>query len=609
MKSTRMCLIALIAVLALGAALTGSMVTPAWAVSGAAFTTVDEAVDGPDRCLNGNPGVNCNIYTGKEFVWLNGGPVANNLTDGDYFFAVLVPGGQPSPNDASTVPDDGTGTPKNLSDDFDAHTNRTFTVSGGNVFVYLGTHDFDNVNDPANPKIRLMPYSDTTNPGGVYILAICSLANGYPVDPRDCKYDAFKVQEAPPQQQGEIDVFKFCDANANGILEPAELALGLQGWQIDVTNSSSCSGPTDANGLKACPNLDQDTYSVAEALQAGFKHTATCVDGPCGTGTCSLTAGVCTSNGDCPSGETCIVPPPPTDSASITITGGDVHSVDFGNVGLSTISGRKFDDRNANGVDNSEAGIAGIKVTLTGTAANGTAVSLCTVTASNGSYSFPDLLPGAYTVSEVKPAGTIATTPTSCQEQLTLDAVCGGTSQTCNFGNACLGAGGGLTLGFWSNKNGQALFGADDFAAMVALNLRNANGTAFDPTSYSQFRTWLLNANATNMAYMLSAQLAAMKLNTVNGSPFVSPSALLFAGTAPAGCTVPGLSTLGFITVGDLITAADTASNHSLATDGNTTAAGQARTCQEFMKNALDRANNNLNFVVACPTDFGATCP
>src|SRR5206468_12328431 len=60
-------------------------------------------------------------------------------------------------------------------------------------------HDFD------SNKIRLMPYDDTTNNGGVYILAICSLDNGYPVSPSDCKYDAFKVktgeEELPPAQE------------------------------------------------------------------------------------------------------------------------------------------------------------------------------------------------------------------------------------------------------------------------------------------------------------------------------------------------------------------------------------------------------------------------
>jgi hypothetical protein len=153
--------------------------TSASAVSGAGFTTVDVAVDGAGHCANGNPSVNCNIYNGKQFVWLNGGPSAAKIRpDGDYFFAVLAPGGQPAAND---------GIAKNLSDDFDAYTNRTFTITNGEVSAYSGTHTLD------LPLIRLYPYADTPNPGGVYILAICSLAKGYPVKASACKYDAFKV--------------------------------------------------------------------------------------------------------------------------------------------------------------------------------------------------------------------------------------------------------------------------------------------------------------------------------------------------------------------------------------------------------------------------------
>ena len=70
----------------------------------------------------------------------------------------------------------------------------------------------------------------------------------------------------------------------------------------------------------------------------------------------------------------------------------------------------------------------------------------------------------------------MATTPTSVAVTLPPPA-------TVEFGNLCLGAGGGLTLGFWSNKNGKALFGADDLALMVSLNLRNASGSNFDPAT------------------------------------------------------------------------------------------------------------------------------
>jgi hypothetical protein len=188
---TTVTLLAVVATLAVG--LFG--MSNASAVSSAGFTSVDESVDGTGHCQNGNPNVNCNIYDGKQYVWLNGGPVGAALSDGTYFFAVLAPSGQADPND---------GPAQNLSDDFDPYTNRTFTVSGGSV-SYSGSHDLD------GNKIRLADYADTPNPGGVYILAICSLAGGYPVNPSDCKYDAFKVSEQPVTPASPLTITK--DAN------------------------------------------------------------------------------------------------------------------------------------------------------------------------------------------------------------------------------------------------------------------------------------------------------------------------------------------------------------------------------------------------------------
>ncbi len=83
--------------------------------------------------------------------------------------------------------------------------------------------------------------------------------------------------------------------------------------------------------------------------------------------------------------------------------------------------------------------------------------------------------------------------------------------------------GNGRTIGFWGNKNGAAvLTGAGQVgwvAQLNSLNLRNSNGTDFvlsgtNPQASSALATWLSNANATNMQYMLSAQLAATWLNT-----------------------------------------------------------------------------------------------
>jgi hypothetical protein len=160
-------------------------------VNGADFTTMNTSFDGTGHCLNGNGNVNCNIYNGKQYVWTNGGPDANKLLpDGYYFFAVLIPSGQPNPND---------GGPGNLSDDYDTYQNRTFRVTNGEISSYSGSHiqDIDE-NDNNERKIRLYPYADTTNNGGVYIMATCFLGTtagqfSYPVAPKTCKYDAFKV--------------------------------------------------------------------------------------------------------------------------------------------------------------------------------------------------------------------------------------------------------------------------------------------------------------------------------------------------------------------------------------------------------------------------------
>jgi hypothetical protein len=197
--------------------------------------------------------------------------------------------------------------------------------------------------------------------------------------------------------------------------------------------------------------------------------------------------------------------------------------------------------------------------------------------------------PGAYNVTEFPAIEKNWMCTAAPSNPVTVAA---GDNTTVAFGNLCLGAGGGLTLGFWSNKNGQALFGSDDLALMVSLNLRNANGTGFDPVNYSTFRTWLLSATATNMAYMLSAQLAAMELNVNNGK--VNGSALIFApGTTSA-------NALGFATVNAIMAEANT----ELGTHGTALSGDAWRTYQEALKNALDNANNNKTFVQPTPGPF-----
>jgi hypothetical protein len=187
-------------------------------VSGGVFTSTNPS-DDTDPAVNHNlcqnskdsnaPAIDCNIYFSKSFVWLSGGPGPSALPDGTYFFAVVVPGGQnTSPNDGGdlNLSDATADLPAGTLGSGDSYLNRVFTVSGG-VISYAGTHDFD----PTRHMIRLMPYDNTTNSGGEYSMAVCNLGatlldeggnfagyEGYPADASKCKYDNFKVDATKP---------------------------------------------------------------------------------------------------------------------------------------------------------------------------------------------------------------------------------------------------------------------------------------------------------------------------------------------------------------------------------------------------------------------------
>ena len=68
-----------------------------------------------------------------------------------------------------------------------------------------------------------------------------------------------------------------------------------------------------------------------------------------------------------------------------------------------SIAGRVYLDANNNGMDDGEEGIEEVVVTLTGTDANGNAVSLTTMTDECGNYIFEDVMPGTYTLTETQP--------------------------------------------------------------------------------------------------------------------------------------------------------------------------------------------------------------
>jgi hypothetical protein len=243
----------------------------------------------------------------------------------------------------------------------------------------------------------------------------------------------------------------------------------------------------------------------------------------------------------------------------------------------------KFYDTNRDGLlSEGEVGIVGWKIQLY--RLNGDYVLYdTTYTDEDGGYYFADLPRGTYKVVEVLPNSSWMATTVTEYAGISIN----GTDVTGkDFGNVCMGSG-GLTPGFWSNKNGEAVFNANSrtyLSGLKSLNLKDVTSRGvvdFDPGSYAVFRDWLVNRNAVEMEYQLSAQLASMWLNVQAG--FVSGNHYVYE------------EGLGFITIGDLLTRADLAMGRkSVAT----------RAELQLLKNALDHANNNMNFLQPRPCPF-----
>ena len=69
------------------------------------------------------------------------------------------------------------------------------------------------------------------------------------------------------------------------------------------------------------------------------------------------------------------------------------------------MSGTAYDDANKNGTfDSGEATLANVSVTLSGTDSNGNSVSKTTLTSSNGTYSFTNLVAGTYSLTATVPS-------------------------------------------------------------------------------------------------------------------------------------------------------------------------------------------------------------
>ncbi len=153
---------------------------------------------------------------------------------------------------------------------------------------------------------------------------------------------------------------------------------------------------------------------------------------------------------------------------------GDSFTVNGDTPPATSLSGVVFSDSNDDGqVDSGEPGISGVPITLTGIDDLGNAVNLSQSTDMAGSYVFLNLRPGTYTISEsqqpvgytpgIASVGTCGGTVSG--SQFTVSLAVGVNAMNYNYGErpaatSAVHSGQTAGIGFWNNKNGQALIKA-----------------------------------------------------------------------------------------------------------------------------------------------------
>ncbi|MBI5476108.1 MAG: T9SS type A sorting domain-containing protein, partial [Ignavibacteriales bacterium] len=191
---------------------------------------------------------------------------------------------------------------------------------------------------------------------------------------------------------------KFHDFNGNGIIDGADTTVS--GWHIQLTGSNRHDTViTNALGEYSFNNVGPGSFTISEEEKPGWLQAF-----PSGAGVYNL---------------------------NVNASGQNISDKNFGNIFVGGLSGRKFQDKNGNGIEElDEPGLEGWVIVL-----NGPVGTRKDTTNSMGYYSFTNLPVGAYTISEEEQTGWIQTKPPQTSPEYHINLISGQHIDTLNFGN------------------------------------------------------------------------------------------------------------------------------------------------------------------------------
>ena len=265
----------------------------------------------------------------------------------------------------------------------DATTNGTggYTFDNGGAGLRPGTYVVTELAQPSG----YLDGRDTAGTNGGNSVAINDQISGVVLS-QNITATSYLFGELLPASLGG---FVYDDANNDGIKQVGE--AGISGVTVTLTGTDdlghavNISTITDATGAYDFTTLRPGTYSIAESQPVAY------LDGKDTQGTPG--AGVASND---------LFSNIPLTAAT------DGVNNNFGELTPSSLAGRVFNDANNDGIQNgTDAGIAGVTVTLTGTDDLGHTVNTSTTTDVNGNYSFNNLRLGSYVITETQPAGLL----------------------------------------------------------------------------------------------------------------------------------------------------------------------------------------------------------